>query len=209
MPQLYNYISLQTFDFNTELAERDHIIETLTASLQQNIRMNEQLRFQGDKLQGELMQLRKQVSETGEFVRKTQWMRDQGGSQRLSEISIDLVESDDNFDDVEKNFTDIEERSYRNSTERQSSDAVVYDSFEPLPVLKQIEQFQKYLSQDELRIFFMVQSKFHDYLSQEVEKVKNKHDVEMKILNDQLESEKHDKNLEVRVCCIFSVFTCA
>lgn len=158
--------------------------------------MNEQLRFQGDKLMTEVMQLRKQVSETGELVRRTQWMRDQGGSQRLSEISIDLVESDDNFD--EKNFTDIEEKSYCTSTERQSVDGAVYDSFEPLPISKQIEQFQKYLSQDELRIFFMVQSKFHDYLSQEVEKVKVKHDAEMKILNDQLESEKHEKNVEVR-----------
>lgn len=158
--------------------------------------MNEQLRFQGDKLMTEVMQLRKQVSETGEFVRSTQWMRDQGGSQRLSEISIDLVESDDNFDD-EKNFTDIEEKSYRTS-ERQSVDGAAYDSFEPLPISKQIEQFQKYLSQDELRIFFMVQSKFHDFLSQEVEKVKNKHEVELKILNDQLETEKHEKNVEVR-----------
>lgn len=163
--------------------------------------MNEQLRFQGDKLMTEVMHLRKQVSETGEFVRRTQWMRDQGGSQRLSEISIDLVESDDNFDDVEKNFTDIEEKSYLTSTERQSVDGAAYDSFEPLPVSKQIEQFQKYLSQDELRIFFMVQSKFHDYLSQEVEKVKNKHDGEMKILNDQMESEKHEKNLEVSESC--------
>lgn len=169
--------------------------------------MNEQLRFQGDKLMTEVMQLRKQVSETGEFVRRTQWMRDQGGSQRLSEISIDLVESDDNFDDVEKNFTDIEEKSYLTSTERQSVDGAAYDSFEPLPVSKQIEQFQKYLSQDELRIFFMVQSKFHDYLSQEVEKVKNKHDGEMKILNDQMESEKHEKNLEVRAYFTFE-FTC-
>lgn len=160
--------------------------------------MNEQLRFQGDKLMSEVMQLRKQVSETGEFVRRTQWMRDQGGSQRLSEISIDLVESDDNFDD-EKNFTDIEEKSYRTSNERHSVDGAAYDSYEPLPASKQIEQFQKYLSQDELRIFFMVQSKFHDYLSQEVEKVKSKHDVELKILNDQMESEKHEKNVEVRV----------
>lgn len=180
-----------------ELAERDQIIETLTTSLQQNIRMNEQLRFQGDKLMTEVMQLRKQVSDTGEFVRRTQWMRDQGGSQRLSEISIDLVESDDNLD--ERNFTDIEEKSYCTSTERQSVDGGAgYESFEPLPVSKQIEQFQKYLSQDELRIFFMVQSKFQDYLGQEVEKVKVKHDAEMKILNDQLESEKHEKNVEVR-----------
>ncbi|KAG4070360.1 hypothetical protein HA402_006502 [Bradysia odoriphaga] len=185
----------RAFDFNIELAERDQIIETLTASLQQNIRMNEQLRIQGDKLMTEVMQLRKQVSETGEFVRRTQWMRDQGGSQRLSEISIDLVESDDNLD--EKNFTDIEEKSYCTSTERQSVDGAGYDSFEPLPISKQIEQFQKYLSQDELRIFFMVQSKFHDFLSQEVEKVKNRHDAEMKILNDQLETEKHEKNVEI------------
>lgn len=166
--------------------------------------MNEQLRFQGDKLMAEVMQLRKQVSETGEFVRRTQWMRDQGGSQRLSEISIDLVESDDNFDDVEKNFTDIEEKSYQ-TTERQSVDGAAYESFEPLPISKQIEQFQKYLSQDELRIFFMVQSKFHDYLSQEVEKVKNKYDVELKTLNDQMESEKHEKNLEVRVLFLLQI----
>lgn len=159
--------------------------------------MNEQLRLQGDKLMTEVMQLRKQVSETGEFVRRSQWMRDQGGSQRLSEISIDLVESDDNFDDVEKNLTDAEERSYRNSIGRQSVDGAVYESYEPLPVSKQIEQFQKYLSPDELRIFFMVQNKFHDYLSQEVEKVKIKCDGEMKIFNDQMESEKHEKDLEV------------
>lgn len=199
---------LQAFDFNIELAERDQIIETLTASLQQNIRMNEQLRFQGDKLMTEVMQLRKQVSETGEFVRRTQWMRDQGGSQRLSEISIDLVESDDNYDE-EKNFTDIEEKSYRTSkSERQSVDGAAYDSFEPLPISMQIEQFQKYLSQDELRIFFMVQSKFQDYLSQEVEKVKNKHEVELKILNDQMDSEKHEKNVEVRIFCTVPVVIC-
>lgn len=157
------------------------------------MRMCERLQDQNDKHTSEIALLRKQQTEL-----RPHWMRDhESVGQRISEFSIDLVsESDDAVDDADKNSTDIESQQ-RNSKERQS-DAESFPDSQPIPLSKQIEQFKKYLSPDELRIFFMVQGKFDDYLSQEVEKIKVKYDGDIKGLHEQVVSEKQEKEIEVR-----------
>lgn len=62
---------------------------------------------------------------------------------------------------------------------------------------KQIQEFLKFLSPDEMRIFNMVQKKFDDYLQREIEVVTARHDDEMKILTDRLETEKNEKDAEM------------
>lgn len=138
--------------------------------------------------------MRKQLADSMDLIRRPHWMRDGsvGGGQRISEISIDLV-SESDLEDVDIKLaplTDGEE----NPVQRVGNEPSAMPS---VPVLKEIEQFQRYLSADELRIFFMIQEKFNDYLSQEVDKVKSKYDGEMKVLGDTLETEKHDKDTEV------------
>lgn len=58
------------------MTERDNLIEQLTESLQQSIQIREQLQSQGEKLTTEVMQLRKQLNETLEIIKKPEWTRD-------------------------------------------------------------------------------------------------------------------------------------
>lgn len=195
----------QIFDFQTELIERDQLIDQLTASLQQSMHIREHLQHQGENLSTEVSDLRKQLSETMEQMKKPTWFsnRDQESvGQRISEISIDLVSESDDAAAIDEmlasgQLTDGDEKSNRNSRERQCDVADLYQA--QLSNVKQIEQFQKYLSPDELRIFFMVQRKFDDYLSQEVEKVRIKFDADLKSTAEQATSDKHDKDSEVCV----------
>ncbi|CAD7081196.1 unnamed protein product [Hermetia illucens] len=198
----------KVFNFPDELIQRDQLIEKLTESLQQSVKVREELQTQSEALSGEVQQLRKQLAETLEQFKKPYWPRDQESSttgQRLSEIEIDLVSESD--EDLGEHFlTDNEEKmstSNRNSRERQLGDMIgvnmtSFENFEPgpIPASKQIEQFQKYLNSDEMRIYFMVQKKFDDYLSEEIEKVKMKYEAEIKMLTEQLEIEKCDKDFE-------------
>ena len=173
--------------------------------------IRDNIQQQSDKLSNQVEQLRKQLNENPDMMKKLIWTRDQESNcQRLSQISMDLVSESD--EDLERNFlTDNEEKLSRSSKERQqfiydyggSSSQIYGDNLEPetgmcmTTASKQIEQFQKYLNPDEVRIFFMVQKKFEDFLFQELEKQKMKNDNEIKILADQLEAEKHDRDLEV------------
>ncbi|XP_055533629.1 A-kinase anchor protein 9 isoform X3 [Wyeomyia smithii] len=138
------------------------------------------------KLTVEVNHLRKQLADHTEAMKqKPHWMRDQESNQRLSEISIDLVsETDDALSDFPE-----EERSNRNSRERQLDLNLDIDFSEQNPlhippaISKQLEQFRKYLSADELRLFNMVQGKFDDYLKLEMERQREEleahHDQEM------------------------------
>ncbi|XP_055703878.1 pericentrin isoform X5 [Phlebotomus papatasi] len=177
---------LQTLDIQNVIAERDRMIENLTTSLLQSTEAREDLQAQSDRLVVEVNQLRKQLAETADLLQRHSRPRDLE-SQRLSEISIDLVSETD-----EESGPD--DRSNRESRERQLDEVMIPPE---LSVSKQIEQFQKYLSADELRIFFMVQKKFDDFLSQEIEKVKMRHEAEIKVLADRLEVEKADKDVEM------------
>lgn len=182
------------FDFQGEITERDQLIDKLTESLQQSMLVREQLQSQGERLTSEVVQLRKQLNETMDLIKKPHWMRENESSgQRISEISIDLVSETD--EESEKNLTDADVRSTRNSRERQFNE--FYDQQIDPTFSKQIEQFQKYLSQEEMRIFFMVQKKFDDFLVQEIEKSRIKNESELKIITDRLESEKSERDNEV------------
>ncbi|XP_058833017.1 pericentrin isoform X2 [Topomyia yanbarensis] len=150
-------------------------IEILSEKLQESIQARNQSQTNVVKLTVEVNQLRKQLTENIEAIKqRAHWMRDQeSNGQRISEISIDLISE---TDDALSDFPDLyEERSNRNSRERQLD--IDYSEQNPLPIpiaiSKQLEQFRKYLSPDELRLFNMVQSKFDDYLKLELERQQN------------------------------------
>lgn len=194
-------------DIYLELSKRDELIAKLNDSLQYSLTVRENLQAESEKLNQEVLLLRKQLTEAMESCKKSFWPRDQESNcgQRISEISMDLIsESDDDLDRIY--LTDNEERISRHSRERQLSMPRQYDyptSDAEMPCdssafSKQIEQFQKYLTPSEVRLFFMVQKKFDDYLCQELEKCKMKYDQELKIIMDQWESEKQEKDNEIQ-----------
>ncbi|XP_059216948.1 golgin subfamily A member 4 isoform X9 [Stomoxys calcitrans] len=195
-----------TMDIYMELTKRDELIAKLTDSLQQSLTIRENLQTESEKMSTEVQLLRKQLTDAMETLKRPCWPRvDQESNfgQRISEISMDLIsESDDDFD--RHYFTDTEEKFSRNSRERQLSmpRQFEYSANEPevvsTPFSKQIEQFQKYLTPSEVRLFFMVQKKFDDYLCQELEKSKMKNDQEMKIVMDQWDTEKREKDEEIQ-----------
>lgn len=189
-----------------ELTKRDELIAKLTDSLQQSLTIRENLQSESEKLSTEVQLLRKQLTDAMETLKRPCWPRgDQESNfgQRISEISMDLISESD--DDLERHyFTDTEEKFSRNSRERQLSMPRQFDysANEPemisTPFSKQIEQFQKYLTPSEVRLFFMVQKKFDDYLCQELEKCKMKNEQELKIVMDQWETEKREKDEEIQ-----------
>lgn len=197
--------TFQTMDFLTELTKRDELIAKLTDSLQQSLNVRENLQTESEKLNNEIQLLRKQLTEAMDSLRRPLWPRDQesNGGQRISEISMDLISESD--DDLERQYlTDNEDKISRNSRERQLSlprqmDDYYQESndYTQAAFTKQMEQFQKYLTPSEVRLFFMVQKKFDDYLGQELEKCKMKQEQELKSLLEKLESEKQEKNNEI------------
>lgn len=195
-------------DIYMELTKRDELIAKLTDSLQQSLTARENLRSESEKLSTEVQLLRKQLTDAMETLKRPCWPRaDQESNfgQRISEISMDLVsESDDDFE--RHYFTDNEEKFSRNSRERQLSMPRQFEYppcegeliSDTTPFSKQIEQFQKYLTPSEVRLFFMVQKKFDDYLCQELEKCKMKNEQELKIVMDQWDTEKREREEEIQ-----------
>lgn len=57
-------------------------------------------------------------------------------------------------------------------------------------ISQELDNFKKLLKADELKLFNIVQRKFDDYLREELTKIHSSHESEIKILMDQLESEK-------------------
>ncbi|XP_065086318.1 golgin subfamily A member 4 isoform X3 [Ochlerotatus camptorhynchus] len=185
------------------VAEQNQWIVTLAEKLQETNQARDQERVEGIKLAAEVNRLTKQLVENAETIKqKPHWMRDQESTgQRISEISIDLVSE---TDDALSDFPDMyEERSNRNSRERQLDLNLDIDYSEqnplhiPTAISKQLEQFRKYLSPDELRLFNMVQAKFDDYLNQELDKIKVSTEDEVKIIQERLVAEKNEHETEV------------
>ncbi|XP_039965491.1 centromere-associated protein E isoform X11 [Bactrocera tryoni] len=202
-----------TMDIYMEVSKRDELIAKLTDSLQQSMNVRENLQMESDKLASEVQLLRKQLTDALDTLRKPNWPRtdlDSNYGQRISEISMDLISESD--DDLERHFfTDNEDKYSRNSRERQFSvprqttemygsgggDMTVSEWSQP-PFSKQIEHFQKYLNPNEVRLFFMVQKKFDDYLSQELEKCKIKCEHDQKDIIEQLEAQKQNQDIEMK-----------
>ncbi|KAM8709389.1 hypothetical protein ACLKA7_016230 [Drosophila subpalustris] len=191
-----------TLDIYVELSRRDEIIAKLTESLQHSINVRGQLQADADRLGGEVQMLRKQLNEAIDTVKRSGPWPDQdvNAGQRISEISMDLISESD--DDLDRNFlTDQEERGSRSSRERQLSMPRHSVSVEDLGVAplppewpsafsKQIEQFQKCLLPGELRPFLLVQRKFDDYLTQQLEQCRDQCAQELKISQERWESKK-------------------
>ncbi|XP_062715949.1 A-kinase anchor protein 9-like isoform X4 [Aedes albopictus] len=186
-----------------KVADQNQWIVTLAEKLQETNQAREQERLESIKLVAEVNRLTKQLAENAETIRqRPHWMRDQESTgQRISEISMELVSE---TDDALSDFPDMyEERSNRNSRERQLDLNLDIDYSEqnplhiPTAISKQLEQFRKYLSPDELRLFNMVQGKFDDYLQQEMDKTKTTCEDELKIIQERLVTEKNEHETEV------------
>ncbi|XP_021706837.1 A-kinase anchor protein 9 isoform X3 [Aedes aegypti] len=186
-----------------KVADQNQWIVTLAEKLQEINQAREMERSESIKLVAEVNRLTKQLAENADTIKqRPHWMRDQESTgQRISEISIDLVSE---TDDALSDFPDLyEERSNRNSRERQLDLNLDIDYSEqnplhiPTAISKQLEQFRKYLSADELRLFNMVQGKFDDYLQQELDKMKTTSEEELKIIQERLVSEKNEHDAEV------------
>ncbi|XP_037719319.1 nuclear mitotic apparatus protein 1 isoform X9 [Drosophila subpulchrella] len=189
-----------TLDIYVEMSRRDEMIAKLTDSLQQSLSVREKLQADSDRMGGEVQNLRRQLQETIEAVKRSSvvWPEQEcNPGQRLSEISMDLISESD--DDLDRHFlTDNEERGSRSSKERQlpqfqANEELGLQATNPewTPAFsKQIEQFHTYLLPTEQRIFLMVQRKFDDYLNQQIALCRDLGAQELKIARDQWESEK-------------------
>ncbi|KAH8368910.1 hypothetical protein KR200_003514 [Drosophila serrata] len=186
-----------TLDIYVEMSRRDEMIAKLTDSLQQSLTVREKLQMDSERLGGEVQNLRRQLQDAIESMKRSSvgWPdHESNPGQRLSEISMDLISESD--DDLDRHFlTDNEERGSRSSRERQLPQfpANSNDDLQPewTPAFsKQIEQFHTYLLPTEQRIFQMVQRKFDDYLSQQLASCRDQGVQELKIARDQWESEK-------------------
>ncbi|XP_020798143.1 A-kinase anchor protein 9 isoform X8 [Drosophila serrata] len=186
-----------TLDIYVEMSRRDEMIAKLTDSLQQSLTVREKLQMDSERLGGEVQNLRRQLQDAIESMKRSSvgWPdHESNPGQRLSEISMDLISESD--DDLDRHFlTDNEERGSRSSRERQLPQfpANSNDDLQPewTPAFsKQIEQFHTYLLPTEQRIFLMVQRKFDDYLSQQLASCRDQGVQELKIARDQWESEK-------------------
>ncbi|XP_062558955.1 centromere-associated protein E isoform X2 [Armigeres subalbatus] len=186
-----------------KVADQNQWIVTLAEKLQESNQSRDQERSESIKLIAEVNRLTKQLAENADTIKqKPHWMRDQESTgQRISEISIDLVSE---TDDALSDFPDMyEERSNRNSRERQLDLNLDIDYSEQNPLhipttfSKQLEQFRKYLSPEELRLFNMVQEKFDDYIHQELDKMKSTSEDEVKVIQERLVAEKNEHETEV------------
>ncbi|XP_039487483.1 pericentrin isoform X2 [Drosophila santomea] len=189
-----------TLDIYVEMSRRDELIAKLTDSLQQSLNVRDKLQADSDRLGGEVQNLRRQLQETIEAVKRSSavWPDQEcNPGQRISEISMDLISESD--DDLDRHFlTDNEERGSRSSKERQlpqfqANEESGLQASNPdwTPAFsKQIEQFHTYLLPTEQRIFQMVQRKFDDYLNQQIALCRDLGAQELKIARDQWESEK-------------------
>nr|NP_001246761.1 Pericentrin-like protein, isoform D [Drosophila melanogaster]AFH04432.1 Pericentrin-like protein, isoform D [Drosophila melanogaster] len=189
-----------TLDIYVEMSRRDELIAKLTDSLQQSLNVRDKLQVDADRLGGEVQNLRRQLQETLDAVKRSSavWPDQEcNPGQRISEISMDLISESD--DDLDRHFlTDNEERGSRSSKERQLTQLQTNEELglqasnpEWTPTFsKQIEQFHTYLLPTEQRIFQMVQRKFDDYLNQQITLCRDLGAQELKIARDQWESEK-------------------
>uniref|UniRef100_T1GQ31 RRM domain-containing protein n=1 Tax=Megaselia scalaris TaxID=36166 RepID=T1GQ31_MEGSC len=184
-------------DFYMEIVERDNLITQLKESLQRSLQAREDLDTRTVNLTSEVQQLRKQIQELIESKRSQIWRRGGGDQesvgQRLSEISMELVSETD--DDIENPLlTDNEDRISRSSRERQLSNP---PEMEFVPINKELEEFQDSLAHYEIPIYYAIRKKFDEFISQELEKLRENYESERKIAIDQIQAEKDELRLEV------------
>ncbi|XP_041780735.1 pericentrin isoform X3 [Anopheles merus] len=201
-------------DLYGKIMERNQWIELLADKLKESLQERNQLQSEGEKLAAEVTQLKKQLAETVESMKlkaqSTSWAGvrppDQestsgGGGQRISEISIDLVSETE--DGGLSDFPDLYDDPPLGATERLLEPPGCSDLSElnpmhiPLKISKQLEQFRRYLAPDEVRLFNMVQGKFDDFLTQELDKVRDGGETENRVLREQLQIERAEKEQEV------------
>uniref|UniRef100_A0A182JZR6 Pericentrin/AKAP-450 centrosomal targeting domain-containing protein n=1 Tax=Anopheles christyi TaxID=43041 RepID=A0A182JZR6_9DIPT len=203
-------------DLYGKIMERNQWIELLADKLKESLQERNQLQSEGEKLAGEVIQLKKQLAETVENMKlkaQNSWAgvrpQDQestsGGGQRISEISIDLVSEteDGGLSDFPDIYDDPPVAATERLLEHQLQPSAYGDLSElnpmhiPLKISKQLEQFRRYLSPEEVRLFNMVQGKFDDFLTQELEKVRDGGETENRLLREQLQIERAEKEQEV------------
>ncbi|XP_053660325.1 pericentrin-like [Anopheles marshallii] len=203
-------------DLYGKIIERSQWIELLADKLKESLQDRNQLQSEVEKLASEVIQLKKQLAETVENmklkaqgswggVRPPDQESTSGGGQRISEISIDLVSETE--DGGLSDFPDIYDEPPLGPSERAPEHTLkppgCGDLSElnplhiPLKLSKQLEQFRRYLSPDEVRLFNMVQGKFDDFLMQELDKVRDSGETENRLLREHLQIERADKEQEI------------
>uniref|UniRef100_A0A182SC54 Pericentrin/AKAP-450 centrosomal targeting domain-containing protein n=1 Tax=Anopheles maculatus TaxID=74869 RepID=A0A182SC54_9DIPT len=204
-------------DLYAKIMERNQWIELLADKLKDSLQDRNQLQQEGEKLAAEVIQLKKQLAETVESmklkaqssgwggVRPPDQESTSGGGQRISEISIDLVSETE--DGGLSDFPDIYDEPLLGSSERalehglQPPGCVDLSELNPLhiplKISKQLEQFRRYLLPEEVRLFNMVQGKFDDFLTQELDKVRDAGETENRLLREQVQIERADKEQEI------------
>ncbi|XP_049538839.1 pericentrin isoform X2 [Anopheles darlingi] len=188
-------------DLHGKIMERNQWIELLSDKLRESIQDRNQLQADGDKLTMEVMQLKKQLSEAVESMKqKTQWPvmtrpdQESTSGQRISEISMDLVSETE--DEGMSDFPDIYDDQVQPAGEQTGDIADLNPMHIPLKISKQLDQFRRYLLPEEVRLFNMVQTKFEDFLRQELDRAREAGESENRLLQEQLAAERSEKELE-------------
>lgn len=170
------------------LGERDKIIEQLTESLKQSLQIRDQLHEQGERLTGEMSRLRRQMADTMDNVsRKRNWLTSgqapESSGQRLSEITIDLVSGSEYEDEEDFSRQAVVGGKIRAETNEDDDET-------SKTISESVKQFKKFLSADELRIFSMVQDKFNDHMTRELDEMRKSYE-------DQMRIDKTERELEI------------
>ncbi|XP_035785183.1 pericentrin-like isoform X2 [Anopheles albimanus] len=191
-------------DLHGKIMERNQWIELLSDKLRESIQQRNQLQADGDKLTMEVLQLKKQLSEAVESMKqKTQWPvmtrpdQESTSGQRISEISIDLVSETE--EEGLSDFPDVydEQVPQPHGDGQTQGDMVDLNPMHiPLKISKQLDQFRRYLLPEEVRLFNMVQTKFEDFLRQELERGHEAGESENRLLREQLAAERSEKEQE-------------
>ncbi|XP_053679197.1 pericentrin [Anopheles nili] len=201
-------------DLYGKIMERNQWIQLLADQLKNSLHERNQLQTESEKLAEEVIQLKKQLVETSENMRlKVQdWAKfrpaDQestSGGQRISEISIDLVSEteDGGLSDFPDMYDDLQppllpsERTSQVNLYSCSDLSELNPMHIPIKISKHLDQFRDYLSTEELRLFNMVQGKFDDFLTQELDKVRDAKESENRLLQEQLQAERTEKEEEI------------
>ncbi|XP_058065530.1 A-kinase anchor protein 9 [Anopheles bellator] len=193
-------------DLHGKILERNQWIQLLADKLRESLTERNQLQADGERLTTEVVQLKKQLSDAVESVKlKTQWAgvrpdHESTSGQRISEISIDLVSEteDGGMSDFPEAYNDDRPPSER-AFEMNLHPCDIPDlnpMHIPLKISKQLDQFRRYLSPEEVRLFNMVQTKLDEFLRQELEKAREADESEHRVLREQVQLERAEREQE-------------
>lgn len=129
------------------------------------------------------MQLRKQLMDTLDTIRKDKCDE---GSQRLSEVNIDLISEPEDDGAIEQNLDQLREMSTERTEEHIDEE-----------LNEDLKNFTKFLNPEEYRLFHMVQKKFNDFLFEQKLNDEKQNESDIKLIRDEFETFKIKKECEL------------